>query len=130
MEIDIPGFGEVPAGREPLPEGRYTVKIVDLEQTTSSKGNDMLVFEAEVVEPEEYAGRKVWWRCVLTSEALWNLKACCEAAEIPYHDNGFATEDALGRMLDVRLTVREYKDQQTGEKRESNDVAEYLPVAS
>ena len=44
------------SGRPYLPNGTYTLRIVEAERKVSSKGNDMVAVVAEVVEPTEVNG--------------------------------------------------------------------------
>ena len=44
------------SGRPYLPNGTYTLRIVEAERKVSSKGNDMVAIVAEVVEPTEVNG--------------------------------------------------------------------------
>ena len=44
------------SGRPYLPNGTYTLRIVEAERKVSSKGNDMVAIVTEVVEPEEVSG--------------------------------------------------------------------------
>jgi hypothetical protein len=44
------------SGRPYLPNGTYTLRIVEAERKVSSKGNDMVAIVTEVVEPAEVNG--------------------------------------------------------------------------
>ena len=51
-KISLKGITES-SGRPYLPNGTYTLRIVEAERKVSSKGNDMVAIVTEVVEPEE-----------------------------------------------------------------------------
>ena len=46
------------SGRPYLPNGTYTLRIVEAERKVSSKGNDMVAIVTEIVEPTEVNGPK------------------------------------------------------------------------
>jgi hypothetical protein len=46
------------SGRPYLPNGTYTLRIVEAERKVSSKGNDMVAIITEIVEPTEVNGPK------------------------------------------------------------------------
>ncbi len=112
--IEIPDFDQVSSGREPIPAGRYTVKIVGAEQRTSNEGSPYIRWEAEIIgvdDPEntKVMGRHIFWNTSLKPEALWNVKRLLEALRAPFHPNGFSTDDVLGLTCDVTLREREYQ---------------------
>lgn len=47
---------------EPLPKGWYEVAVYEAKLETSQKGNRMICFELNVLEPVEHQGRKLWFR--------------------------------------------------------------------
>ena len=97
--IEIPDFDKVETGREPIPAGKYTVKIVGGEQRTSQEsGSSYIRWDAEIIgaaDPEnaKVLGRHVFWNTSLKPDALWNLKSLIEALRAPFEPNGFAIEN-------------------------------------
>jgi hypothetical protein len=56
-----------------VPEGDYVVDLVEIERSTSKKGNDMLVIDFEVAEGD-YSGKRVRAWYTLTEAAKGRIK--------------------------------------------------------
>jgi hypothetical protein len=57
-------FSQVSSGFEPLPTGTYEVKITEFDDTKKTeKGDVKFNYTAEVVNPTEFRGKKVWINC-------------------------------------------------------------------
>jgi len=104
-----------------MPAGTYTCVIMKCEETTSKSGNQMIDWEADVREGE-FEGHKLFWNTSLVEKALFRLVALLDAAGIGYSNEGFATEDALGQVVDLKVTQEEY------EGKVRNKVDDYLPT--
>lgn len=112
MKVSAPGLGDAATEFTPVPPGRYQVKIADVElRDTKDKKSQYLSFELEITDGE-HKGRKLFTNCSLKERALWNLKRLIEAANIPYEDNSFNTEDCLGAVLDVEVEHEQAQDGQ------------------
>ena len=102
-------FSNVTGGNfEPLPAGDYKLEIEKVEEKTSKAGNPMLNVTFNVVDHEEYEGRKVFDLYVLTEKALWKLKDLFIA--IGKDVDGiieFDPQDLVGEMFIGNITVEE-----------------------
>ncbi len=111
MRINIPRLDKVETGLEPLPSGRYKVKLTHAEKRTTQDGSEYIAWQA-TVEGGEYEGRKIFWNTSLKENALWNLKGLLEAAKVEFDPEGFNTEDALGKLVELQIDVEEYEGRQ------------------
>lgn len=63
------------SGFELLPRGDYLLRVANAEERDSqSSEHQYLNVEFEVVDPSEFAGRKVWDSMSYSPKALWKLK--------------------------------------------------------
>lgn len=92
-------------------EGRHTVKVADIEQKTSSGGDDMLQFAFEVIKGAD-KGSRVFENFVLTDKALWKFKACLQALGMKADGKIVIDLDKiLGKVCDIEVFHEEYNGQ-------------------
>lgn len=92
-------------------EGRHTVKVADIEQKTSSGGDDMLQFAFEVIKGAD-KGSRVFDNFVLTDKALWKFKACLQALGMKADGKIVIDLDKiLGKICDIEVFHEEYNGQ-------------------
>lgn len=101
---------QAPQDGTPLPAGTYTVEITGAEVKPLSKGGTGLNLEFTVVDPEQYARRKVWsLLCIQHGNpqteqiAQSQLSAICRAVGIIVLQD---TDELFGRILRVKTKVR------------------------
>lgn len=60
-------------GFEPIPKGTYTVEVVNVDERETkggkNPGSPMLAWEFQVVDDEDYEGRKLWHNTVITEKS-------------------------------------------------------------
>lgn len=89
-------------------EGRHHVKIVEVEQTQSQGGDDMLKIAYEVLSGESKGGR-VYDNCMLVQKSLWRLKSLCKLIGMKCDGKVALDLDAMvGKTLDVQVFHEEY----------------------
>lgn len=92
-------------------EGRHTVKVADIEQKTSSGGDDMLQFAFEVIKGAD-KGSRIFDNFVLTDKALWKFKACLQALGMKADGKIVIDLDKiLGKVCDIEVFHEEYNGQ-------------------
>lgn len=94
-------------------EGIHPAKIVEVEQTTSQAGDDMLATAFEVTGGPDKGGR-VYDNFVLTQKALWKLKVLLKA--IGMKCDGKLVVD-LDRMIGKTCDIEVFHDEYNGQKR-------------
>lgn len=116
----IPNLDQVKAGFDPIPVGVYKVKIAAGEIKEGPKGQ-YIEWQFEIIEGE-FASRKLFDNTSLMTKALFSVKSLLEAAGIPFDPEGFDTTDALGKPLNIKVSVGEY------EGRPKNEIEAFLPA--
>lgn len=108
---------------EPMPAGSYFTKIIKAEVKKSSKGNDMISVQHEIISGE-FAGRKVFDNIMLMVESAFKMKQYAEVVGVESGDE-IDTSDFLNKECVVQLGQREYNGQmQNDVKRVSSVSAE------
>ncbi len=116
---------DIESGFEVYPDGKYIVEITNKSKTArSQEGGAYIRWIAEIIEPDEFAGKLISWQTSLLPQSLWVLKKLMETIEVPFDENGFETNECIGKVLGVENKVREYN----GEDR--NNVTGYIKIGS
>ena len=89
-------------------EGQHVVKLVEIEETESQAGNDMLNATFQVVKGNS-TGAKLYDNFVLTEKALWKLQAFLTAVGMKADGKIVLDLDKLiGKMCIVEVEHEEY----------------------
>ena len=101
VKVDLSG---VESSQKAIPEGEYVVSVNDASIESSSKGNDYIKFEFEVIEGS-HKGAKLYHNCSLLPQSLFNLKNVLEALgfEIPTKAFDLDLSDLLGLECGVEV---------------------------
>ena len=103
---------------EALPPGYYQAAVAKCEVKTSKAGNNYLAWQFNILEPEEYAGRKAFFNNSLLQNSLWSLKRTLVALGYPEDDLGgdvdFDPADVLGVECTLVVVEDIYKGETTG----------------
>ena len=105
--------------------GKTRAKLTGVEQDVSSKGNDMLVWSWEGIEGEN-EGRTINSYASLLDDALGGLKTHLKAFGYD-GEVDVDTKKLHGRTALLIITMRKYRDRDTGEEKEGSSVANVLP---
>ena len=129
-----------PSSREPVPAGTYKVRILNFEHGVSSKkGTPQITWKAEILSPEEFAGKHIWDRTIMVENSLWRLANLLGACSLDFPsdidtDSAFFSvicQSALGRTtfwnisektLDTGTLVNEIKDYHADDDQELLEV--------
>lgn len=108
---------------EALPAGRYLVRVETTEEREGQKA-PYLAVTYEVIEPEEYAGRKLFDNLSFSQKALFRFKGFLQA--IGYTEEDLAEEFTWeeGEFNDAELEVQVYID--TWEGKQTNKVRKHF----
>jgi hypothetical protein len=119
---------------DPIPTGKYHVKITDAEikqsgPASKNPGSDYINFEYTVQEGD-YNNRKVFGMASLLPHALFSIKGILQA--VGYDAEGemeFELDDLIGKDLIVKVNKRPARTLDDGrEVDESNEVKSYYPI--
>lgn len=90
-------------------EGQHVVKLIDLEETESQAGNDMLIATFQVVKGAS-TGAKLYDNFVLTEKALWKLQSFLVAVGMKADGKIVLDLDKLiGKQCIVEVAHEEYE---------------------
>ena len=70
----------------PLPEDRYLVEVVDVQQTINKKDDIMYNIKFKVIKPEEYANRVLWANMSLGDDSISFFKRFLDAVGSEFAD--------------------------------------------
>ena len=107
VTVDLSG---VETSRRAIPEGQYVVSVNDASIETSSKNNDYIKFEFEVIEGP-HKGAKLYHNCSLQPQALFNLKGVLEALGFTIPTKAFDLDlsELLGLECEVEVGHETYE---------------------
>ena len=122
MEFN-PEDGATKSGFELLPPGDYDIEVIESEERTSQKGNQMIALTLQAKHPDGYESR-IWDYLVSVPAAVFKIKMFCDATGLTKHYEGgkLTAKDCLGKRAKARVIVEEGRDG-FGDR---NSVAEYL----
>jgi hypothetical protein len=106
-------------GFEPIPAGLYFAFLRSVEVKDGPSG-PYWVWEYEIPEDHEYAGRRFWNNTSLSEKSKPFLKKAFDAFGVSADTN---TDELCGTMVTLRIGIRTRKDT----KELANTVAEVLP---
>tara|TARA_B100000700_G_C14740891_1_gene712935 strand:- start:117 stop:551 length:435 start_codon:yes stop_codon:yes gene_type:complete len=84
---------------EPIPEGRYNIKVQEAKTGTSGTGNPKIDVTYELVGVDGFKGRKVWHTFSLQQKALFALKNFLTACESDVINKDLDAEDVVKEMV-------------------------------
>lgn len=105
-----------------VPEGRYTVRVQDVDVQKSNQGNTMIVTWLEVVSGD-FKGSVLVDRLTITEKAMFRIVGFMKALKMPTSkDVDIDPRVFLNRLLDVDVVDREYRETI------SSNVSGYMPA--
>lgn len=92
-----------------LPEGSYTVEVLEVSQEESSNDNPMLKWTFGVSEGK-FKGSKLWYQTVLVPQSLFALRSILESLglEVPDDAMELNLDDMIGLTCGVSVLHEEY----------------------
>lgn len=95
---------------EPLAEGIYNLTIIAAEQTTSSKGSEMIKVTFE--EPETKS--RIWENYVIQQNCLWKLKELLDVVGVDTSATiDLDPQDLIGVVVKAKVIQDTYEDKIT-----------------
>lgn len=122
MEFN-PEDGSARGSFQLLPVGDYDIEVIEAEERTSQKGNQMIALTLQARHPDGYDAR-VWDYLVSTPAAVFKIRMFCEAAglEKQFESGRLTAKDCLGAKTKARIIVEDGRDGFS----DRNSVAEYV----
>ena len=106
-------FSGVEGGGRDLPNGTYTLEIVNVEEKESSEGNPYLAWKWKVANGT-YKGTAVWDNTSLQPKALWRLKNLldCLGVDTTQGKTGINFGELKGMVCAVKIENETYQGKQ------------------
>lgn len=106
-----------------LPEGTYDIEVVDAEERTSQKGNQMIALTLEAKHPDGYPSR-IWDYLVSTPAAVFKIKNFCDAAGLTqvFESGRLTVAECQGKRLKAKIFIESGRDGY----QDRNAIREYL----
>jgi len=118
-----------PGKYPPIPEGEYTLKVMDTSPEPSKNGKPMYTLVMDVIDGE-YRGKKLWHRRPVQASTAPFVKADLQALQVKVPAGSVSAEDLarfVAREARGRL-VRASVGFGTGDYADRNEVKALLPV--
>jgi hypothetical protein len=88
-----------------FPDGPYLVEIQSSSKLMQSDAGAYIRWIAKCIEGE-MEGKLIGWNTSLLPQALWNIKAMLEAADVEWDEEGFEIEDVFGAQFIIDVSTR------------------------
>jgi len=119
--VNLKGIEGRRVRRVRIKEGNYLAKVTSAKAETSGSGNDMIVWEFDIVDHPKYEGARFWYNTVLLPQSLWNLRAVLDALGVKVKDT--TMNIPLGRLIDRTCGIEIVDGEYEGKTRsEINDI--------
>ncbi len=124
MEFN-PSDGSQRSGFELLPAGEYDIEVIEAEERSSQKGNQMIALTLQAQHPDGYDAR-VWDYLVSVQAAVFKIKMFCEATGLQkqFERGRLTAEECVGRRAKATVIVEEGRDGFS----DRNSIQEYRPT--
>ncbi len=125
IKLDLKG---VSTGFEPLPRGKYLLRIAEAKSGISGKGNPKVEVTFKVVAPTQYRGRNQWAHLPATGKAVFKLKQLLLAAGYSKEDldrDGVEIDLNELKGLEVGAQITERDDETYGK---SAEIKRFMPA--
>ncbi|MDP7030247.1 MAG: DUF669 domain-containing protein [Phycisphaerales bacterium] len=124
MEFN-PSDGSQRSGLELLPAGEYDIEVIEAEERSSQKGNQMIALTLQAKHPDGYDAR-VWDYLVSVQAAVFKIKMFCEATGLQkqFERGRLTAEECVGRRARATVIIEEGRDGFS----DRNSIQEYRPA--
>lgn len=108
---------------ELLPEGTYDIEVIEAEERTSQKGNEMIALTIQAKHPEGYPVR-IWDYLVSVPAAVFKIEQFCTAAGLQdkFKAGRLMADDCVGKHLRAKIEIESGRDNYA----DRNSIQEYV----
>ena len=126
MEFNPSDAGQS-SGYELLPEGTYDIEVIDAEERTSQKGNEMIARTLQAQHPDGYSVR-IWDYLVSVAAATFKIEQFCAAAGLQdkFKAGRLLADDCVGKKLSAKIEIESGRDNYS----DRNSIREYVTSGS
>ena len=110
-------------GRIRVPESDYVLELTDIKTDPSQGGDPMLTWVWEINEPEQFSGKVIRDRTVMTEKVLWKIRQILESMGVKVPKSAFdlPIKKLIGKQVGATLVDGEpYKN------RIASEVGDYM----
>ncbi len=93
-----------------IPDNEYTFEI---DRCTKNVEKNYLTWDLVVLDAGDYLDCRIRHITSLKPEALWNLKALVQAAEVEFDEDGFDSDDLIGEHLSSQTEKKEFEGEES-----------------
>lgn len=115
MLIDFRTISDEEITYELLAEGKHLLKVTDVKEKTSDKGNDFWA-----ITYEDKDGTKIWDNLFYTEKTLNRVKKCFSNLGLDVEGSfDYAPDDIIGLYMNAEIKIEDYVDK-NGNKKQRN----------
>ena len=126
MEFNPSDAGQS-SGFELLPEGTYDIEVIDAEERTSQKGNEMIALTLQAQHPDGYPVR-IWDYLVSVAAATFKIEQFCGAAGLQekFKAGRLLADDCVGKKVSAKIEIESGRDNFS----DRNSIREYVTAGA
>tara|TARA_Y100000589_G_C27133053_1_gene621405 strand:- start:257 stop:733 length:477 start_codon:yes stop_codon:yes gene_type:complete len=111
------------SGFDLLPEGTYEIEVIEAEEQTSKKGNEMIALTLQAQHPDGYPVR-IWDYLVSVAAATFKIEQFCNAAGLAekFKAGRLMADDCRGCKVTARVEIESGRDNYS----DRNSIREYV----
>ena len=111
------------SGFELLPDGTYDIEVIEADERTSQKGNEMIALTIQANHPEGYPVR-IWDYLVSVPAAVFKIEQFCAAAGLvdKFKAGRLLADDCVGKKLRAKIEIEAGRDNYS----DRNSIKEYV----
>ena len=115
------------SGFELLPEGTYDIEVIEAEERTSQKGNEMIALTIQAQHPDGYPVR-IWDYLVSVAAATFKIEQFCNAAGLQekFKAGRLLADDCIGRKIRAKIEIESGRENYS----DRNSIREYVAAGS
>lgn len=112
-------------GQEALPEGVYTVEVMDAKGDTSPNGKEYVELTLRIIEDDSFTGRRIWQRLYTDKPSHWyTVPALMALTQGQFNSEDYGDPKSL---IDLTCVVRTQNKERDGKVR--TEVKTWMPLA-
>ena len=115
------------SGFDLLPEGTYEIEVIEAEEQTSKKGNEMIALTLQAQHPDGYPVR-IWDYLVSVAAATFKIEQFCNAAGLTekFKAGRLLADDCRGCKVTAKVEIESGRDNYA----DRNSIREYVAAGS
>lgn len=109
---------------ELLPDGTYDIEVVEADERTSQKGNEMIALTIQATHPNKEYPVRIWDYLVSVPGAVFKIEQFCSAAGLTdkFKAGRLLSDDCVGKKLRAKIEIEAGRDNYP----DRNSIKEYV----